>query len=95
MKIKSIETKHVTETPFAGLIELEGEFEPCFETIIRYTEPRDGDTERVYSVIGRGETEYASEQNALENLRGEIAAKVYSAHEKFMAENGAGMLDIA
>jgi hypothetical protein len=96
MNIKSIETKQVTEQPFKGLVEIEGEFEPYFETTIRYTEPRDGEREdRVYSVTGRGETEYASEQKALENLRGEMAAKVYSAYEKFMAENGAGNLDIA
>lgn len=96
MNIESIETEQVTEQPFKGLVEIEGGFEPYFETNIRYTEPRDGERkDRVYSVTGRGETEYASEQKALENLRGEMATKVYSAYEKFMAENGAGMLDIA
>lgn len=98
MNIKSIETKLVTEQPFAGLVNPEylEEFKPYHETTIRYTEPRDGErADRVYSVTGRGETEYASEQKALENLRGEMAAKVYSAYEKFMAENGAGNLDIA
>lgn len=96
MQIKSIETKHVTEQPFKGLVELEEGFEPYYETEIRYIEPRDGErADRVYNVTGRGETEYASEQKALENLRGEMAAKVYSAYEKFMAENGAGNLDIA
>jgi len=96
MNIKSIKTEHVTEQPFKGLVEIEGRFEPYHVTTIRYTEPRDGErVDRVYSVTGRGETEYASEQNALENLRGEMAVKVYSAYEKFMAENGAGNLDIA
>jgi len=96
MKIKSIETKYVTEQPFKELVEIEGGFEPYYATVIRYTDPREGErAERVYSVSGQGATEYESEQNALENLRGQMAAKVYSAHEKFMAENGAGNLDIA
>ena len=96
MQIKSIDTKHVTEQPFKGFVEIEGEFEPYYATVIRYTEPRDGErADRVYNVSGRGETEYESEQNALENLRGEMAVKAYSAYEKFMAENGAGNLDIA
>jgi len=99
MQIKSIETKHVTEEPaMVKLIapEYREPFESYYETEIRYIEPRDGErADRVYDVTGRGETEYASEQKALENLRGEMAAKVYSAYEKFMAENGAGNLDIA
>jgi len=96
MNIKSMETKHVTEQPFAGLCEIEGGFERYYATIIRYTDPREGErAERVYNVSGRGETEYQSEQDALESLKAQMAAKVYSAYEKFMAEEGAGMLDIA
>ena len=98
MEIKSIETKHVTSSPFAGLIAPENgtEFTPYYQTTIRYTDPRDGErANRVYNVTGKGETEYASEQDAIESLKAEISTKAIRAYEKFMVANGAGNLEIA
>jgi hypothetical protein len=96
MQIKSIETNHVTEQPFKGLVEIEGGFEPYYATVIRYTDLRDGErAERVYSVSGQGETEYQSEQDALDNLKAQQAAKVCGAMEKYSADHGAGNLEIA
>jgi len=95
MNIISIESKHMTKNSFAGLCEIEGGFRDYF-TIIHYTDPREGErAERVYNVCGHGDTEYQSEQDALENLKAEMAARIYAAYEKFLVANGAGMLEIA
>ena len=95
MEIKSVETKYIIESAFAGLIENE-EFVPHYQTTIRYTDPRDGErAEKIYSAHGEGETEFASEQAALDNLKADMAAKVYGAIEKYNAAHGTGNLDIA
>jgi len=96
MDIKSINTEYVTDSPYAHLIQPDGEFVPYYSTVIHYTDPRDGErADRVYNVSGRGNTEYESEQDAIANLKAQLSAKVYSAVEKYYAANGAGMLDIA
>lgn len=95
MEIKGIETKRVTEQPFKGLVE-DSSFVPYYATVIRYTQPRPGErAERVYSASGTGDSEYASEQAALENLRLEISREVVTAYEQYNVRMGAGNLDIA
>ena len=95
MEIKSIETKYVAQNPFAGLT-VADDFVPHYHTTIRYTDPREGErAERVYGAHGDGESEFAAEQSAMENLKGDLAAKAYTAMEKYDVAHGAGNLDIA
>ena len=96
MEIKSITTKYVAEQPFAGLVITEGEFVPYYETVIRYTDTRAGERDnRVYSVYGKGGTEFSAEADALDALKAQMSAKVFAAYEDFMVANGAGNLEIA
>jgi hypothetical protein len=88
MIINSVETKHVTEQPFAGLCEPEtGDFQPFYECTIV--------TNNHGNHHGEGETEYHAEQNALENLRMSLAAEADKAMDDYYVRNGAGILEIA
>jgi hypothetical protein len=88
MIIKQIETKYLTEMPFAAILAPESvaEFQPHFVCEI----VSDKGTHR-----GKGETEYASEQDAFESLKADLAAEAYTALEQYNARNGAGNLEIA
>lgn len=93
MEIKSIETKHITEQPFKGLV-ADYEFEPFYQTVIRYTHPRDGERpDRIYSVTGTGDSEYASEQDAQSNLRYQISIEANDAVSKFWSDQGVYFVD--
>ncbi len=89
MQIKSIETQHVTEQPYAGLIEPQANWTPYYLTTIRYTDPRDGErSERVYSISGNGATEDESEKDAMDNLRHEQSLKAVDAYNKCQLSQG-------
>ena len=95
MEIISIETEYVTEHSFSGLI-VDDNFAPHYRTAIRYTHPpNDARADRVFTVSGDGETEFSAEEDALNNLKGQLAAEAYSALEKYNATHGAGNLEIA
>jgi hypothetical protein len=99
MKIVSIKTKYISEpNGFMKLINPEflEPFRPYYETEIAYIAPRDGERpDRVYTVTGRGGTEYQSHEAAIRNLIGEFASDVRCAEAKYMVSIGAGNLDIA
>ena len=91
MKIVSIETKCVTENPFAGLTEIEGGFEPYYATIIRYTDP--SVVGRTLNVSGRGETAEEAEKEAVDLLKSREANKATDAYSKYQSDNGMYFVD--
>lgn len=86
MTIKSITTKFVSENPFSGLTETETPFEPYYACKI---------VTDAGNANGKGKTEYDAEQDAIENLRRTVSAKVATALEDYNVRVGAGNLDIA
>lgn len=84
MNIKSIETKHITTNPFAGLCEIDGEFTPYYQCKI---------TTAAEHMSAKGETAELAEQAAIELLKTREANKVDDAYSKFLASNGVYFID--
>lgn len=92
MKIISSKTEHITENPIPAVFVNMQDFTPHYETTIQYIDDLES---RIRSVTGEGETEFQSQEEALNTLKHIFMAKVDNAYNAYMAENGAGTLDIA
>jgi hypothetical protein len=92
-------TKLITEpTGFEKLINSAylDPFTPYYMTEISYIAPRDGERpNRIYTITGRGETEYQSHEAAINKIIDDIAGEVRDAESAYLASIGAGNLDIA
>ena len=84
MIIKSVKTKHVTENPFAGLCEVDGEFTPYYHCKI-VTDNGNAN--------GKGQTAEQAEQAAMELLTSREANKVADVYSKFLSDNGVYFVD--
>jgi len=84
MNIKSVETKNVTENPFAGLCEIEGEFVPYHSCKI----VTDNGTYH-----GKGETKEAAHQDAVENMQAAAQIEVTKAVSAYNSEQGVYFVD--
>lgn len=84
MNIKSVETKHVTENPFAGLCEIEGEFEPYYTCKIVTDNG---------NYHGKGETKQAAHQDAIENMQAAAKNEVAKALSAYNADQGVYFVD--
>lgn len=84
MNIKSVETKHVNENPFAGLCETEGEFQPYYTCKII----TDNGT-----FHGKGETKETAHQDAVENIQAAAKNEILKAISDYNAEHGVYFVD--
>lgn len=84
MKIVSVETKHVTENPFAGLCETEGEFKSYYVCKIVADNG-------VFH--GKGETEEAARQDVVENMQAAKKNEIAKAVSEYNAEQGVYFVD--
>jgi len=84
MNIKSVETKYISQNPFAGLFAEEPEFTPYYNCKI---------TTDTGHFFGNGETQEAANRDAVENMKAFEAAKVREAMSKYNAEQGIYFID--
>lgn len=84
MNIQSVETKHITEDPFAGLTETEMEFTPYWTCKLN-----DGKGFH----WGKGETKDAAIHDAVENMKNFALAKIREAIAEYNAEQGVYFVD--
>ena len=90
MNIKSVETKYITESPFAGLCEpeiaaeMQAELEPYYTCKI----VTDNGTFR-----GKGETKEAAHKDAVENMQAAAKNEVAKSVSKYNAEQGVYFVD--
>ena len=84
MNIKSVETKHVTENPFAGLCETEGEFAPYYSCKIVTDNG---------NYHGKGETKEAANRDAVENMQAAAKNEVAKAVSEYNAKQGVYFVD--
>jgi len=84
MNIKSVETKHIAENPFAGLCEVEGKFEPYYTCKI----VTDNGVFR-----GKGETKAAAHQDAIEDIQVAKQNEIREAISKYNADQGVYFVD--
>lgn len=85
--IKKVETKYVTERPFAGLVEVdenEGEFVPYYTCKIVTDNG---------NYNGKGETKETAHQDAVENFRSAMVREADKAISEYNAEQGVYFVD--